>query len=330
MKINDLVNCLEECNRKAFERLEELHGLSSARTGQTPAAREYARASGGSLVDPQQSVGDFDGWNSAGEITRASMEAWIDFPITPPAIRRVALGGVIDAPPPGTRPADLSTDDLPVVLTVDMNQGWWHRRDGEPASNLPGLFVDTGLRGAVESTVKKLNQRNLTMKKLGPETYHLVAAGFFPWVTTRSWETVSQDVYGEELLQRYLGWRNPLEFIVETIRTLHAVSRDLDWHRGLNHIIFHGASGAITRAGLAAAGQLTREPHSPGTTLPLHRSSRPMSDWLHPEHARRMGPDVILCDDLVHLPIGGEIKRAIWLSQEDLTGDPAGVMKLPE
>ncbi len=46
------------------------------------------------------------------------------------------------------------------------------------------------------------------------------------------------------------------------IRALYATIRPLklNWEDGLTHVIFHGALGAVVRAGLAAVGQLTRDP----------------------------------------------------------------------
>ena len=235
-------------------------------------------------------------------------------------MRRVAVGAVIDGQEEDATVPDLSPEGLPVVLAVDMNHGWWRQPGSNAASKLPALFADTGLRGPAELVVAKLRQRNWTMQELRAGAYHLVAASFFPWMTARAWAAVTQDAYGEELLQRYFGWRNPLEFVVELVRALHASCRQLEWDRGLAHVIFYGATGASTRAGLAAASQLTRDPKSPGTMLPLHRSNRPMGDWAHSDHARRMGPDVILCDDLVAVAAGDRLEHAVWLWQQDLTG----------
>ncbi len=295
----------------------------------TDAARFFSLSSG-SIIS-SKSEGHFHGWNQQGWLDLHTMERLLVFPGAGVGEHRVAVGAVMES---GSDP-ETTDEGFPVVLAVDMNHGWTNQRSASQAlrnHNTDSIWIrqPLGLRGQLEGIVDRLKSQNLGSRDLHPRRYHLVSAGFFPWLTPLPWAKCTGSTLGEELLLRYFGWPNPLEMVAALIELLHKECRNLDSRYGLTHIIFHGTDGVAMRGGMAVTGQLTRE-HTPPSfdKIPLYRATQPLSDFRSssPRNQRR-APDVILCDDLSTPQASIEIDHAVWLGQMNLNPDQSDVMEL--
>ena len=85
----------------------------------------------------------------------------------------------------------------------------------------------------------------------------MVAANFFPWITTKPWASCAPNCITEQFLLRYFGWPSPLGFVGLLIQQLQIACRTCQ--HGLTHIVFHGVDNAVAAlgAGLVSRPSLT-------------------------------------------------------------------------
>lgn len=318
MHAPDLEKCLRDLNATWLDRLEAEHSLPKPPIKSTPAARVYALPPPPSdTLRPTGPGPGFHGWATEGNpFDLRSQELWITLtsPDDGSARGRVSVGAVLDKrSDPGRTGGSPPGDDLPVVLAVGINYGQQQARDY--LQRPPGIYDDTGLRPGLEAVVNGLMQRGHHERPLKNGYYHLVAANFFPWITTEGWADCTKSVLTEELLLRYFGWPNPLEFIYALVPELHRLCRDVDRpEQGLTHVVFHGAQSAAARCGVAVVAQLTQEITAAGLErVPLHRASRPLADPSHPRGDQWPAPEVILCDNLAPPQPDNQIHNAVRL-----------------
>jgi hypothetical protein len=345
--LSDLRDCVVKVNADGFNILEREHQLSPDAGKTTQAARVYrlpqSPQSGGSLMCPGQAQRCFNGVTTGDQGRPTALERLISLETSadPNVFSRVAVGAVLDIEENDA--ANESTDaeedrDAPVILVVGINYGQQSTAPGrgwDYTQNPPGLNENTGMRPRVAAVIRLLIEQGNEVQPLG-QPYHLVAANFFPWITTEPWNECTRSVLTEELLLRYFGWPNALDFVGAIIQELQDRAADLHPDKGLTHIIFHGAQNATMRGGLALTGQLTRDHLSPARKLPLYRCYRedpsvpPLSDFSHADRRQRPGPDVIFSDNLAPSQVGTHIHNAVWLWQEDRRGSASSVMDMDE
>lgn len=145
----------------------------------------------------------------------------------------VAVGAVIDDQTTG------ADDDLPVVLVVGINYG---QGAGYLASPIP-TTAKTGLRPKLQKAAQLLDDRGCSAQILG-QSFHLVAANFFPWITSRTWSSYRLNSIEEAALIFCCGHADSKDYILELIRQIDPVA-----------VIFHGANNAVPYLGTGVVQQ---------------------------------------------------------------------------
>ena len=342
MKTKILETLLRRFNCQEFDRLESEHHLASylvpGKT--TPAARLYRLSrspeTGGSLLHAGQEHRCFHGKATGAHGSLAALERLLNlsaFSDDDPAYGRVAVGALID----GDKDDLKSENDLPVVLVVGINYGQHGTaatRGHDYLHKPPGLYDDTGMTDRLEAVVRLLVDQGNSIVPVEKNGYHLVATNFFPWITTKLWKDCTRSVLAEELLLRYFGWPDPLDFVTRLVQEFYRQCQtlNLDYRKGLTHVIFHGAQNAAMRCGLSLTSQFTRDHSASPQTSPLYSAYRaappipPLSDYSHPDRNNFPGPDVIFCDNLAPSRAGTHFYNAVWLWQQNLRGDTTAVL----
>lgn len=146
------------------------------------------------------------------------------YPVTKDA---VAVGVVID---------NLAhKGDLPVILAVGMNWG----QGGYYINNPVPLVTMTSLRPRLQQVLKHLSVNNCpSVANTWRDNFHLIAANFFPWITSQPWSAYGFNSIEEATLIHCCGHPSPTEYLKKLL------SKVLP-----NIVIFHGANNAVPYLG---------------------------------------------------------------------------------
>jgi hypothetical protein len=124
-------------------------------------------------------------------------------------------------------------DKLPVVLCVGINYGQFKGAKGRPGfARSPFLIDSTGMPSEVSKAF------SLSPAKL-PNSCHLIAANFFPWITNIRWEeAIDESSIKEALLMRFCGYEDPIKIISDLINEVEP-----------EFLVFHGANNCVPSLG---------------------------------------------------------------------------------
>jgi hypothetical protein len=130
-------------------------------------------------------------------------------------------------------------EDLPVVLVVGINYG-----QGEGYLNLPvPIFDATGLHPKLARVRQFVSDQGCSAHSLN-EPFHLVAANFFPWITSQPWSSYGFNSIEEAALIFCCGHADPQQYIAELISRIGPVA-----------VVFHGANNAVPYLGTGVVQQ---------------------------------------------------------------------------
>jgi len=152
----------------------------------------------------------------------------LDDPRNPASKCSVAVGAVIDNQivAPETR--------LPVILAVGINYGQQSKHFDYVNQNVP-LVASTGMRYRLQRIFHRLRKKQCPAKAEALDNdFHLVAANFFPWITSEAWSDYDFNSLEQSALIHCCGHACPEEYIV-----------DLASRIPLHTLIFHGANNAV-------------------------------------------------------------------------------------
>ena len=251
--------------------------------------------------------------NTSGHTSKQSLEKLITLPsAVSPTLARVAVAAVIDE---ASNRVSLNAGDWPVVLAVGINYGQQGTHDY--VASPPDLYDRTNMRAKLHAAVTALIPHGCV--NLTANGYHLVAANFLPWITTKPWAKCAPNCITEQFLLRYFGWPSPLGFVALLIQQLQIACRTCQ--HGLTHIVFHGVDNAVAAMGTGVVSR-TSLTSSPPPSIPLYKNQHPLQD---PNQAANgvAGPDVIFCDNLAPGAGGSSVKNATLLWQEPPTRQAA-------
>lgn len=144
--------------------------------------------------------------------------------------RSVAVGAVIDSSTEGRQ------EDLPVVLAVGINYG---QGNYYISNTVPIFDKKMNMRPRLNLALDHLTGSECTTKlqELGG-AFHLVAANFFPWVTTKAWSAFQFNGIEEATLIHCCGHQSPTDYIQDLIDRIAPVT-----------VVFHGANNAVPYLG---------------------------------------------------------------------------------
>ncbi|MCW1913001.1 hypothetical protein OJ996_05430 [Luteolibacter sp. GHJ8] len=158
------------------------------------------------------------------------------------AVGSVAVGAVMDDT------TGSSDDDLPVVLAVGINYG-----QGKGYLNSPVPTVDrTGMRSKLQKPAQLLASQNCEARGLD-EPFHLVAANFFPWITSEPWSSYNFNSIEEAALVSCCGYSDPHQYILDLIALIKPAA-----------VVFHGANNAVPYMGAEVVRRSLAANHSSG------------------------------------------------------------------
>ena len=121
---------------------------------------------------------------------------------------------------------------LDVVLCVGIN--YWQFT----SFRRPMLVTNTGMRTNLMSSFKLANQSAANSCRL-PDHFHMVAANFFPWITSVRWETIIRNGIGESILMNTCGYDDPVRVIADLVDGIEP-----KW------IVFHGTNNCVPILGM--------------------------------------------------------------------------------
>ncbi|MBX3741232.1 MAG: hypothetical protein KF712_09600 [Akkermansiaceae bacterium] len=143
----------------------------------------------------------------------------------------VAAGAVIDS--------NSSDADLPVVLVVGINYG---QGSSYLNSSIP-ISDDTKMRDRLGRVIGHLKDNGCPPGHMDDDTeFHLVAANFFPWITSQSWSSFDFNSIEESALIRCWGYKCPIAYI-------ESLFDEFEGAKNLEAIVFHGANNATSYLG---------------------------------------------------------------------------------
>lgn len=238
MTTTELKNAVEQFNRETFGKLlgavelaPEPPPSGTASIGSSP------EAIGSSIRRDCFCGGTSKGYRSA----RDFVDTCLTLTDAQGTRGSVSVGVVIDA---ATAQPD---EDLPIVIAVGINygQGAGYLKGGVPT------FAPTGLLPKLKRVYQSLAGSSCSARDLD-EPFHLVAANFFPWITSQPWASYNFNCIEEAALLFCCGHADPQEYILELIRRINPVA-----------VVFHGANNSVPFMGAEVVRRSIAEDPSP-------------------------------------------------------------------
>ncbi len=144
-----------------------------------------------------------------------------------------------------------------VVIAVGINYGQGAKYLTRP----PAISDDTRMRASIVAAWNLCHRLGTNVDCSPPEfpiRFQLIAANFFPWITSVSWGKAAANQIEEALLLRGFGMYDPCSPILRLIvETYHRTQNKL----GAIWVIFHGAGNAVPLLGSEV---IRRLPFRPG------------------------------------------------------------------
>jgi hypothetical protein len=127
----------------------------------------------------------------------------------------------------------ISADALPVVMCVGINYG-----QGKDYLKPQPMHAITGMRTNLNSAFKLAGYPS-------PDPFHLVAANFFPWITSISWQELAANCLHSALLLHAFGYSDPASHLNRLVSLLQP-----EW------LVFHGVGNSVPVLSLQMLNQL--------------------------------------------------------------------------
>ena len=129
--------------------------------------------------------------------------------------------------------------ELPVVLCIGINYGQEDAKNPQYLKRRTAVVTDTGMASVLERYLNQLKEADpMAIPFFNAKNFHLVAANYFPWITSKRWSKLKNSLE-EVLLLRCFGYESP----VATLGSLIAACEpDL--------LVFHGVHNAVQALGL--------------------------------------------------------------------------------
>jgi hypothetical protein len=262
MKFEELAKILDEHNKSTLEKLLGSRVNRNEREERWASVSVPVKGGGGDASGGHCYCGTTSHSSNCGDL----ISRCLDLQDASASLTRVAVGSVLDQASGGK--------DLPIVLVVGINYG----QGCQYACNPTLLVEDTRMLSRTMKVLKSLSADGCS-KRLAPleQSFHLVSANFFPWITYSSWgESGFLNSIEESILLECVGYEDPVDHVSGLIDRVKP-----------DAVIFHGANNIVPYLGI----KVSKTPSSLGSDSSF-----------------------ILCDNLA--PPGTKISNALVLCRK--------------